>query len=108
MLRRGERGECELMQAAKVADAYALLMGSLGSRGRGSQYPVRSSSGEGFGGVGGKPTRFTSKTFIIQCTAHIARNLVILSKIVDILIARFPTTQIHLCLPSLAMDLRNQ
>ena len=32
-----ERGECELMQAAKVADAFALLIGSLGSRDRGSQ-----------------------------------------------------------------------
>ena len=46
------------MQAAKVADAYALLMGSLGSRGIGSQYNVRSSSGEDFGGVGCKPTGF--------------------------------------------------
>ena len=47
------------MQAAKVADAFALLMGSLGSRGRGSQYPVRSNPEEGFGGVGGRPTRFS-------------------------------------------------
>ena len=54
-----ERGECELMQAAKVANAFVLLMGSLGSWGRGSQYPVRSYPGEGFGGVGGRPTRFS-------------------------------------------------
>ena len=53
-----ERGECELMRSAKVADAYALLMGSLSSRGRGSQYNVRSSFGESFGGVGGKPTGY--------------------------------------------------
>ena len=54
-----ERGECELMHPAKVADAFALLMRSLGSPGRGSQYPVRSNPGEGFGGVGGRPTRFS-------------------------------------------------
>ena len=47
------------MQAAKVADAFALLMGFLGSRGHGSQYPVKSNSKEGFGGLGGRPTRFS-------------------------------------------------
>ena len=46
------------MQVAKVADAFALLMRSLGSCDLGSQYPVRSNPGEGFGGVGGRPTRF--------------------------------------------------
>ena len=54
-----ERGECELMQAAKVADAFALLMGSLGSRGCGSQNPVRSNPRKGFGGMGGRPIRFS-------------------------------------------------
>ncbi|ORD93238.1 hypothetical protein ECANGB1_553 [Enterospora canceri] len=62
-----ERGECELIPAAKVADAYALLMESLGSRDRGSHY-VRSSSGESFGGVGGKPTGTSSANYAMYCT----------------------------------------
>ena len=65
-----ERGESELMAAAKVADAFSLLMESLGSRGRGSPSNVRSSSGEGFGGVGGKPTGFSPNTHMSKWCAY--------------------------------------
>ena len=58
-----ERGESELMSAAKVADAYALLMKSLGSRGRSSLSNVKSSFGVGQGSAGGKPTGFSPNVY---------------------------------------------
>ena len=79
-----ERGEVNLGRAAELADAYALLVESLGSRERATSRHVRSSSDDNLGGVSGRskgptPTPLMQPSFIVLTV----KNQAIRSRLVN-------------------------